>query len=76
MLIKLDVHELDRHEDGKLVGMKTDPLRITVTYDGPWESLNRIGRWWAKLRKRPQFVFQYVWNPVSVFTDLPPVEYA
>lgn len=76
-LLSIDVSDFDHYEPGvdRPARMKTEPLEISVEYDGPDEGLNRIGRRWALLRKRKQYRFTYLFNPASVFGDLPPAEY-
>jgi hypothetical protein len=77
-LFEIGLHDFNRYpaDGGSPIGMKDEELGIDVEYDGPREGLNRIGRWWANVRKRRQYVFRYRFNPLTVRGDLPPAEYA
>lgn len=51
-------------------------FRFGVRFDGPNEGVNRIARTWSRLRKQPQYTYQFTFDPKQYDgSHLPSAEY-
>lgn len=76
-LFRIDIHDFSRYPErgGKPIGLKDETFSITATYSGPASGLNRIPRWWSRVRKQPQYEMKYTFDPKIIRTDFPAPEY-
>lgn len=75
-LLQYEYSEEGGQKVGKLVGMKSDTLKITIHYDGPATLLNRVFRLWRRLKGLKQYSTEFLFDPLLFEGDLPPAEYA
>ncbi len=76
-LFRIDISDFSRYPEGggTPIGQKDETFRITATYSGPAVGLNRLPRWWSRVRKRSQYEMKYTFDPKIIRTDFPAPEY-
>lgn len=62
-------------EGGKQQGIKEENISVVVSYNASSSWLNYLLRLHRRIRGKKQYETRFTFNPKTVCTDLPPVEY-